>query len=234
VSDKTNPWNVIEEPKVEVESGPMDGEMVTHPAFGQISASRISGHANLYGSDFSHHNFIEISISHSQLNRSLSRDLSFGRGEIVSVWLSEAQWATFVSSMNTGGTQCTLRHINREPIPMLPNPKSRTDQFSKEARQTTERAENELKELRQLIEASSLSGVKKKEFIRKIESASRAIGSSVGFVLDSFGEHMETTKEKAKIEIEAYLQSRIQRAGLEALANGNLIELTHESRTPKT
>lgn len=36
-----------------------------HPAYGQISASRVSGERVLYGSDFRHRNFVQIRI-HSQ------------------------------------------------------------------------------------------------------------------------------------------------------------------------
>jgi hypothetical protein len=218
IDNKENHWNRIEEPVVEKVDDPTVEEKITHPAFGQISASRVNGSANLYGSDFNHNNFISIRISHSELKRGLSRDWAFCNDEITEVWLSEAQWATFVSSMNAGsGVQCTLRHINRKPIPLLPNPKERAEQFKKEASETTQEASKALQELNELINASNLSNKAKKEFNWKIEKASRAIGSSVDFVLKSFGEHMENTVEKAKIEVEAYINDRIQRAGLKAL-----------------
>jgi gas vesicle protein len=219
MSDK---WNIEQEPTVEIDNSSLGGEILSHPAFGQISAGRVSGHANLYGSDFTHQHFIEISIRTSQLRRSLSNDWPHNRDELISVWISEAQWASFVSTLNSGmGQQCTIRHIGLKPMPKLPSPKSRSDQFSKEARQTTEKASQELKELGELIQASTLSGAKKKELLRKINQASSAIGGSVKFVLDQFGEHMESTTEKAKIEIEAYIQNRIQRAGLDALISDN-------------
>lgn len=52
---------------------------ITHPAFAQIGASRVSGSVNLYGSEFNHQHFITISIHRSELNRSLSRDWPFAR-----------------------------------------------------------------------------------------------------------------------------------------------------------
>ena len=84
----------------------------SHPAYAQISASRVSGQTNLYGSDFSHQNYVTISIHASELHRSLSRDWAFSRREYIEVAMSESQWAAFVSSMNVGcGIQCTLSHL---------------------------------------------------------------------------------------------------------------------------
>jgi hypothetical protein len=224
--------NKVQEPIEEQDNSPLGGTILKHPAFGQISAHRISGTASLYGSDFLHRNSVKIDIMTSELRRSLSNDWPHARKELISVLLSEAQWAAFVSSLNAGpGTQCTIRHINCEFVPQLPDPKPRTEQFFNEAKETTERADKELLELAELINASNLSGVKKKEFLSKITSAQRAIGSSVKFVLDQFGEHMEATTEKAKIEIEAYVNDRIQRTGLQALgANDKPFELLENNK----
>lgn len=227
-----NIWNKIEEPKVNLVDSPVHEQKETHPAYAQISASRISGHAALYGSDFVHHGFVEIKISHSELNRGLSRDWPFAKKEVVSVWLSEAQWATFVSSMNIGsGVQCTLRHINMNPVPMLPAPKKRIDQFRSEAKKTTEEAEKNLRELADLIGSSNLSVVKKKELLKKVEFASRAIGSSVDFVLKQFGEHMENVTEKAKIEIDAYINDQIKRVGITALSERPIKMISNNEST---
>jgi hypothetical protein len=216
-----NPWNRVEQPTKEKRTdSPITEETVKHPAFGQIGASRCSGHVNLYGSDFTHQNFIAIRIAHSELDRGLSKDWVHAKNEITEVWLSEAQWATFVSSLNSGsGVQCTIRHINYEPMPLLPPPTPRTDQFKKEAAETTQEATKALSELRDLINSSSLSKKAKEEFNWKVELAARSIGSSVDFVLKSFGEHVENTVEKAKIEVEAYINDRVQKAGLQALRN---------------
>lgn len=99
-----------------------DEEIITHPAFAQISASRVSGGTYLYGSDFQHHNYVTISIklSESHQRKGSGRDWAFGREEILEVALSEAQWATFVSTMNVGdGVQCTLSRKNGSFVPGL-------------------------------------------------------------------------------------------------------------------
>jgi len=112
----------IEEPKLVKEDH--HGKSYEHPAFGQIRASRVSGHAVLYGSDFVHQGFVTITISTSQLQRTLAREWYFGKSEVIEVALSEAQWATFVSSMNMGsGVPCTIeRQAGVGLIPGLPPP----------------------------------------------------------------------------------------------------------------
>ena len=45
-----------------------------HPAYAQVSANRISGSAVLYGSDFTHQNFVRIRVAKSSVRRDLSND----------------------------------------------------------------------------------------------------------------------------------------------------------------
>jgi len=221
-----------EQPVEAKEDGPMEGTRITHPCFAQIGASRVMGSASLYGSDFEHNNYVEITVRSSELHRSLSRDWHFGRGELISVKLSEAQWATFVSAMNAGsGTPCTLVHTNRESVPQLESPVNSTDKFDAEMVDRMAVAESELENLRHLIRnEKSLSGKKKEALISKVDCAKMNISSNVKFVAEQFGEHMEDTKEKAKIEIEAYLRNTIARAGIESLQADAPLQLKEGTR----
>lgn len=200
--------------------GNMDETVTTHPAFGQISASRVNGHANLYGSDFTHNGYIVITIKASELHRNLSRDWHFEREQLIEVALSEAQWATFVSSLNNGsGVPCTLEWIaGKGRLPYLPNPKSRTDQFAKEFQKDFDEALEALDDLEAALRASGLSKKKIDDLLNRARRAKSAINSSAPFVANQFGEHMESEIESAKAEIHGYIQNLIQRAGLESLA----------------
>jgi hypothetical protein len=192
----------------------------THPAFGQIGASRVTGGTTLYGSDFVHQNFVTISIRRSELNRGLSHDWHFGTDELIEVHLSEAQWATFVSSMNVGmGVPCTISHINHEPMPSIPL-RQQTDEFKKELQEdltslgelvmgTIKDVEGEL--------GAGLSIKKKTSILGKLRKLHQQVTSNIPFVTKSLEKHMETTVEKAKVEVNAYIQSHITRAGIDAL-----------------
>jgi len=197
--------------------------VTTHPAFGQISASRVNGRTNLYGSDFSHDGFITITIKASELNRDLSRDWHYEREQLIQVALSEAQWATFVSSLNNGsGVPCTLEWITGVGrLPMLPNPKSRADQFGKEFQKDFDEALTALDELETALQSCGLSQKKMDGLMAKARTAKAKINSSAPFVVDQFGDHMENEMERAKVEIHGYFQNLIQRAGVAALAGPN-------------
>lgn len=192
-----------------------------HPAFGQISANRINGRGiRLYGSDFEHHNTIQITIYESYLNRGLSNDRHHNGKQLIEVELSEAQWATFVSSLNCGmGVQCTLRARETDyMIDELPAPKDRLEQFRGEAQETVRDAMAKLDELAEKVKMMGLPAGKLTTIIRAVALAKQEIEDNLPFVAKQFSEHMETTVERAKIEVNAYATSAIQRAGLAALA----------------
>lgn len=216
--------------------GDRQESITTHPAFAQIQANRVSGQAALYGSDFLHHNYIVIRIRKSELRRDLSTDWFFDsvQGELIEVALSEAQWATFVSSLNAGGgVPCTLQHVDRVPVPGLPDPEARTEQFARELRRTQARAREELTALAEAIAATGLSTKKQQELLRRVEAAGRHMGANTEFVAQCFGEHMEDTVEKAKMEVSAYamavLQGRSPSIALDAPAAAPLPMLSGES-----
>lgn len=214
---------------------PVSESISDHPAYAQIGAFRQSGGSGcLYGSDFVHEGQVVISISRSELHRGLSRDWAHPREEYIEVALSEAQWATFVSTLNSGsGTQCTLTRKDGDLIPGLPIPENRKDQFKGELKERLALAEGYMKELRAKIGAASLSAKGKQELLSSLHMAEMNLSSNCGFVADQFGEHMETITEHAKIEVAAYVESRIQRAGLQAIQGQQpiaFIEATNEQQ----
>ena len=210
----------IEEPVLHGSKTDTLGQHETHPAYGQISVSRVSGGAFLYGSDFEHQHYVTLSISESKLNRSLSRDWPFSGKEIIQVAMTEAQWATFVSSFNQGGgVQCTLqRREGVGMVPGIPEPK-RADKYREEFAEDMQSIVDDLKKLMADLEAGTtgLSKKKAEELMASTRRALRTAESSAPFVNEQFEEHMETVIERSKVEVEGYLNARIQRLGLQAL-----------------
>lgn len=210
----------------------------SHPAFGQISASRVSGSSTLYGSDFLHHNYISIRINRSELNRDLNRDWHFSKEELIEVNLSEAQWATFVSSLNVGGgVPCTINHLHGEQMPGIPLRQTEDvfkAEFAEKAKRTAERVDAAIADIQGEL-GSSLSKSKREKILSHLEQLRMDIGSNMPFVARSFEEHMERTVEKAKIEVNAYIQTSVTRAGLAAIAGANAepLELGPGSTEPE-
>lgn len=196
----------------------------THPAYGQIGANRVSGHHQLYGSDFQHNNFVTITIRGSKLMRGLSRDWYAAQDEYIEVSLSESQWAEFVSTMNSGmGTPCTVEFVRGAgQLPAIERTVDRRTQFANEVKKDVQQSLGHLDELLQQIDGLSISKTKKEELIMAARLARQDIEANLPFVAKSFDEHMETQTQRAKTEIHAYMTSTIQRAGLEALQGKQL------------
>lgn len=193
------------------------GTRYDHPAFGQIGASRVQGSRTLYGTDFVHHAFVSIRISHSQLTRTLSHDWHYANDEIVSIDLSEAQWATFVSSLNVGqGVPCTIDHLQGRPLPGI-TPHERDTQFKNEVRGTLTEALAEVAAAIEQVSAATIPKTKRESILSRLTKAAQHLRSNLPFVADSFDKHVEATVEAAKIEVNAYLTHAVTQAGLDVL-----------------
>lgn len=222
----------IEQTPVESEHviGGDRGTTLKHPAFGQILASRVSATpgAVLYGSDFRHHHFMTIRIKRSELHRNLSKDWYHSREELIEVALSEAQWATFVSSPNSGdGVPCTIEQLSGTSLPSIPLRKQE-DEHKKEANSKLAEAASRVQEAIDEIEGEigkSLSGAKKKQILESLHRLRRDMEDSLPFVAESLGKHMEKTVERAKIEVNAYIESTVRRAGWAALTGTTPLQL---------
>lgn len=209
----------IEEP-VTVPGDHLSDTVTTHPAFGQISICRQTGSRGaLYGSDFDHSSVISLEITDSELHRGLSNDRYHSRKTKIKVAMSEAQFATLISSLNQGGgVPCTIQRDHTGMVNGIPSPKPRTEQFAAELAKAMERAVETTNSIEALVAKSGLSKKKADEILREVEGIRRQISGSVTFVADQFDEHMENTIEAAKVEIRGYHSGLVQQAGLAALS----------------
>jgi hypothetical protein len=213
----------IEQPK---EGQGHDGKAMTHPAFGQVVISKVQGRRTLYGSDFDHNQYVEVTLFESELRRDLSHEWPYSRKRIVSFCLSEAQWAAMVSSFGNGsGTQVTISE--REGVGLVPSfPLRDAGQFFKaEGDARVDIVDQRLVELEAAVAETTLSGKAKSKLLDKIRSARQEIKSNLPFVAKSFSEHLETRVEKAKVEVNAWIQNTIMRAGLGALAKDQPLQI---------
>lgn len=212
-----------------------DETIISHPAFASIRATRMTGGTHLFGSDFAHNGFIRITIAKAENHRSLSRDWHYDREELVSVDLSAAQWAHFVSTMNAESTQATLvRHNGQGVAPIQPMKMKTVDRFKKEAKETTKDALDKLNELEKMIVEMGLPQKKTEALLRKIGSSRQELNANLPFVLSQFGEHMEEITQKAKIEITSYGENYLRRTGLAAIAGQSpapIIEISEDKKS---
>lgn len=204
----------------------------THPAYGKIAVSRVSGYAELLDSDFPHQHYMVIRIHRTEHVRSLSGDRYHeSRLPIVEVALSESQWATFVSSPNVGaGSPCTIQFTEKDgPIPqILKEPK--TDQFAGDIKKDLQDMLDAITEMERVWEdqqtkvSASVRAIMKEQ-LRVLRARA---SDGMPFVAKRFDEHMEKTVDKAKSEVHAYIQNTLAGAGLEALEQ--LKDATEQAR----
>lgn len=223
--DNERPWDRKVEPTLTPYEGPgrSKATLEQHPAYGTICANRVSGQTALFQSDFWHSGYIKVTISRAEVVRDLSHDWvhSGSREELIEVELSEAQWASFVSTMNVhAGTPCTLRRIGRDYVPGILAPKLRNEQFKTESGQAVQEAIKRLSSLVGTIRGMGLSKVKETALLSEVEMAARGIRSTQDHIAKQFAEHVETTVEHAKAEVAGYVSGAVRQLGIQALAAG--------------
>jgi hypothetical protein len=206
---------------------PLSDSVERHPAYGQIGASRVHGQTYLYGSDFQHRDYVVIRIHTSELHRGLSHDWPYAKDQLIEVALSEAQWATFVSTLNMGmGTQCTIQHRQGQPlVPEIAGAPDRKAQITEEMRKAAQKGLEALLTLREEVDALKVSAKAREALMAKVETVERELASNIPYIAQTFGEQVEASTEQAKIEIHAYVQNVVQRAGVAALQGGGPIQL---------
>lgn len=204
---------------VEVPSSFGDAQRFTHPAFGQITVSRLSGATYLYGSDFKHSHFIRVEIHPSVLDRHLAHDWYFQHGApIISVDMSEAQWGEFVSSFGLGaGVPCTIVRRDNAPVPGIPH-RDEAQTHKAEAKAAVAAALQEIQNVIDLIDITPGLTNKTRASLRgQAQQARRALDDHLPFVEESFLRRMEERVAKAKVEVEGWIGAQVRRLGIDAI-----------------
>lgn len=216
--------------RVEEKDSPSKEYSETHPAFGQISASRISrgGKVSLYGAASSHHpTSISITICRSQRNHDLSRDWFLGREKIIEVEMTSLQFADMLTHMNMGsGVPCTIRHIQREQVPYIPEDDDTEvgrirEGFEKDMRKivSEERVTKAREELSKILEKKAIGKSDRKQIAWIIDKLFQDLGSNVPFVLNQFCEAAEKVQSEVKKELASFVSMAVEKAGIKALSN---------------
>lgn len=185
----------------------------THPAWAMIGAARVqsgSPGAALFDSDIRHQHTVIVRLSTASRRRTLNSDHLMAEKEFIEVEMSEAQWASFVSSMNSGGVPCTVRR--REDDYMVPGVifESRIQESMKETRGAADQA---FQAVREAFEAYDEK--RNAANLRTLKYAIANAPANVEFAGKSLNEHAENVVQKARADIEAMVTSRARQLGIE-------------------
>jgi len=196
-----------------VESKDEFGDFVRdHPSFGVIGASRCSGRVTLAGSSLKHHGYITIRINYARerVSHTHSTFMASNRLEacIAEVALSEAQWASFVSTLNVGsGVPCTVEYAKDGKIKRHPYIEDESFNERREAdiRRKTAEMQAQLKRavgaLDELLKEKTISKKKLAEvrslFTQPVDNGP----SNMEHIANMLTEHKDNLLESAKAEV---------------------------------
>jgi hypothetical protein len=198
----------------------------THPGWGVIGAYRTTtsggphGGATLFDSDLSHSNYIVVRLHRAERERSLNRDWIHedGRQSIVEIAMSEAQWASFVSSMNTTGVPCTIHWTEKDgPIPGFPH-EPRLRESIDEVQKASTKALAEITQAEQAVAEAFERNAGKKEMrslLSTLHYAIRNAPSNMTFAASSLTEHAENVVQRARADVEAMVLRQATAMGIE-------------------
>lgn len=200
-----------------------------HPAFGMISAARVSGGPSvLFDSDITHNHTVRLTVSGARRRRDLHRDWIIDDSRpLIEVEMSEAQWASFVSSLNTSGVPCTVRRTqndaNIDGLEYDPRLAHTMDEVKGKAT-TTFRAIRTAMDAYDALDARA-TAKDRRAALDKIRSAVRNAESNVHFAASSLTEHAEDVVQRARADIEAMVTQKAAQLGLTAGQAAGLVEL---------
>lgn len=204
-----------------------------HESFGLLQFSRISGGARLFGSHLdSHQHFVSLSIFRATTHHSLSYDRHHPRGKLIEVWLSAAQFAEAITTMNHGvGSPCTLRRLRGVSMEEVPEEAQAEhlkirDGFKSRIGDIAAKMVEARDQFRAIIEgAKSISKGRAREMVKVLDKAAQELVDNAPFVVDQFRESTDKVVTSAKAEIEAFAQAAIYTRGEATIEMGNDLRL---------
>lgn len=205
-------------------------ETFTHESYGMVGLSRCTGRQRLFGSAIPYHDhFIALRVHRGERSHHLSRDWyrASQRLPIVEVFISAAQFADMITSMNMGeGVPCTIRSVEGQRMEEPPDLETEAEKVQTDFKGDLRDIVKELKaarsEVETLLEKKSLNKGDRAKIQARFDKILQHMQSNVPFVLESFQEATEKVVTHAKAEVEAFTTSRVMAAGIKALQDQQL------------
>lgn len=204
-----------------------------HPAFGLISVNRSQGTPRvLFDSDIQHGHTVHITIYEADRTRDLNHDSIFAKsreGILAEVEMSEAQWASFVSSMGQGdGVPCTVRRKQGDwDIPGLPHAPRMAEQMA-EVRNAADKALEKIREAFAAVEERP-----NKSNIRALKIAIEHMPANMAFAAQSLTDYTENVVQRATADIEAMVIAKAKYLGIDPAEVGVMPQLGPSTDTVK-
>lgn len=198
----------------------------SHPSWVLVGASRVSHSppgAVLFDSDIRHQHYVVVRVKRATRKRDLHRDWKHGRADIIEIAMSEAQWASFVSSMNSGdGVPATLlwdgtiEDFAKRTVPSEP--------FAPRLQVSFDEVRGAANKLLEDVQAAFAAYEEKKTVgnLRTLKAAIENLPSNMSFAAQSLTEHAENVVQKARADVEAFVVQKAHQLGLDPSELGTL------------
>lgn len=145
-------------------------------------------------------------------------------GRVLELELTAYQWAGLVASHSGNGVPCTLRYITphgQGNLPLIDGQNTSTEQANREIEASLKimmkRHAEGLEALSALIAKGKANKGELQAAMEKFQTIHAKLPEVTAYALQTFTEHSETVMARANAEIEASLNSLIQRTGMKAL-----------------
>jgi hypothetical protein len=202
----------------------MDDEKIfKHPAYGMIGISQCTGTMTLVGSAVKHQHFLSLKIKEAERHYDLNHEHWFGRKTICEIFLSHAQLAEMLFSLNRGeGVPCTIRYAIGDATSYRENPpyespfKEATNDLVTSISSIMSTAEELAKEAETILTKPTITKADRKKLTWLTKCIQEHVNNHVKFAAKSVDEKMEKVEAHAKAEIETFIDMKFRLAGIEA------------------
>jgi len=158
--------------------------------------------------------------------------------QIVEVYISAAQFADMITSMNMGeGVPCTIKSVEGRRLEDPPDLETEAEKVQVDFKGGLQDLVGELvqaqQEIETILEKKSVNKADRAAIQAKFNRVLMQVRSNVPFVLESFQEATEKVVTQAKAEVEAFTTTRIMAAGIKAIQGQQLQEDEPRLESPR-
>lgn len=199
----------------------------THPSYGMIQFSRISGAGHLFGSPLSQHfGTIHVRIAKGERCHDTGNDYYRPKGQLVEIELSAAQFAEAITCMNVGnGVPCTLRWIagvgSVEEVPHTENTEMWRAQeaFKKKMSSVVMAVKKHNETIAQIMQKDRITKDDRAKVNELVDYVVREVHVNAPWWVEQFAETTGKVAAKAKAEVAAMFEHAIRSTGMQHIVS---------------
>lgn len=179
--------------------------------YGIIEANRFNGGTPFYyGSKIPHDRGIELIIARSSHERDCHKDWYHTDEKLISVRMTEGQFAELITGLNSRRVPCTLVDVNgqrmSEPEALLETRKKIDEELSSHL----DKVSAQINSLCQKVQNTDFKRkAEKEEVLRELQSLHTKLIADTPFIRNSFDREMDSIVAEAKNEVQYFIEDNL-------------------------